>query len=46
MLVKGRIGFDEAYGVIRVPKKWRPCEHMPPDGLGDLPNPDLFDYSA
>lgn len=45
MLAKGRSGFSEAYDMIRVPKKWR-LRDGPPPALGDLPDPDLFDYSA
>lgn len=43
-LAKARTGFGEAYDAIRVPKKWRLCETPP--GPGDLPDPDLFDYSV
>jgi len=43
MLTKGHCGFVEAYDAIRVPKKYRLRE--PPE-FTDLPDPDLFDYSA
>jgi len=44
MLAEGPSGFSEAYAAIRVPKKWQSNSTSP---LGfDLPDPDLFDYSA
>ncbi len=46
MLAKGKSGFDEAYDVLRVPKKWRLRNPTTTERFGDLPNPDLFDYSA
>ncbi len=46
LLAKGKSGFDEAYDAIRISKKWRPRESGPQARIGDLPDPDLFDYSA
>jgi len=44
MLAKGSPGFSEAYAAMRVPKKWQSNASGPKEF--DLPDPDLFDYSA